>query len=83
MNANIAAILVTITSAVVSSFATIRLFEMGKTKEHESRLFEKRSECYPILYKLLSDFIKILEFGTLRGCLKSFEGLNFMPVVSP
>jgi hypothetical protein len=74
MNASFAALLVTITSAIVSSLATIRLFEMGKTKEHEGRLFEKRSECYPILYKLLSDFIKILEFGTLteNGLDKSF-----------
>lgn len=80
MNANVAALLVTITSAVLSSLVTIRLFEMGKAKEHESRLFEKRSECYPLLYKILSDFIKILEFGTLteKGIDKSFAKIHII-----
>lgn len=65
MDSSFTAVLTTITSAMVSSLVTIRLFGMGKAKEHESRLFEKRSECYPLLYRLLSDFIKILEFGAL------------------
>ena len=80
MNINLAALLVTITSAIVSSLVTIRLFEMGKTKEHEGRLFEKRSECYPLLYKMLSDFIKILEFGTLteEGIDRSFVKIHVL-----
>lgn len=29
------------------------------------KLFEKRTEVYPLLYSILSDFLKILEFGKL------------------
>jgi hypothetical protein len=74
MDASSAALLATVASAMVSSLVAIGLFKLGQDKDHESRLFEKRAECYPLLYKLLSDFIKVLEFGTLteNGLDKSF-----------
>lgn len=67
MELAISAIL-SIVLGAISGVVTSRLQLPIQTQQQLSlKLFEKRSESYTLLYMLLSDFIKINEFGKITS----------------
>lgn len=61
----VSSIVVALITAIGSAIVTLLVTRHSSTDRHKQFLAEERMKSYPVLYELLSKFLKKLEFGTL------------------